>query len=262
MITPEIFEELQNIGLITRVGLKSEDFKDLNELQQYGIVSNTDSNDIYEAVVKKIEEQSNYIEVFLQDIANGGKVTLKRDVTLAEHITIKNSVELDLNGHTILHPATTSDPYKDVLEVMTGGKLIINGEGSVIAEDGYSVYAAGDAVVEINGGYYFSPVTAVDVRKNAHVTINNGTFKVDGSNNPDGNYGQKFTLNLRDKKGNYVSDQSEITVKGGKFYKYDPSKSESETPIANFVAAGYESVQEGDWYVVKESKEIVVDEGK
>ena len=115
-------------------------------------------------------------------------------------------------------------------------------EGEVIAEDGYSIYAAGDAVVNINGGYYFSWVTAIDARKDAQVTINNGVFEVDGSTNPDGDFGQVFTLNLRDKKNSYVTDKSNIIVKGGEFYNYNPSASMSENPIADFVAPGYRVV--------------------
>ena len=152
--------------------------------------------------------------------------------------------------------------YPDTFEVMSGGKLTINGNGNVVAENGYSVYAAGDAVVTINGGEYFSPVSVVDARKNASVTINDGVFKVDGTNNADGDFGQKYTLNLRDKVGNYTGELSEIVVKGGKFYNYNPAASESEPTIINFVAAGYESVKQGDWYVVREANDIIVEDNK
>ena len=191
-------------------------------------------------------------DALLSAIEKGGNVTLSNDITLSNYIEVRSTVVLDLNGHTLLHPSSSSATYKDVFEVFGEGNLTIKGEGKVIAEDGYSVYAAGDSKVTIDGGYYFSPVSVVDARKNAQVLINAGTFKVDGSNNTDGDFGHVYTLNLRDKKGSYAGDQSSITVKGGKFYKYDPSSSESESPIANFVAPGYSSVQEGDYYVVSE----------
>ena len=38
---------------------------------------------------------------------------------------------------------------------------------------------------------------------------------------------------------NYSSEDASITVKGGTFVDYDPSKSLSENPTANFVASGY-----------------------
>lgn len=66
-------------------------------------------------------------------------------------------------------------------------------------------------------------------------------------------YAQKFTLNLKDDllKAEGAVPTDFIEIKGGRFYKYDPSRSESENPAANFVAAGYKSVQDGDYYVVK-----------
>ena len=177
-------------------------------------------------------------------------VILTSDITLTNYVEIRKDVTIVLNGFNITHPASSSATYKDVFEVFGDAKFTIEGNGGVIAEDGYSIYAAGNSTVVLNGGYYFSPVSAVDARKNASVTINGGEFKVVGTNNPDGDYGQKYTLNLRDKKGQYVTDESEIVVKGGKFYKYNPAASESEPTVVNFVAAGYQSVQNGDYWVV------------
>ena len=254
MIDPKVFAELQNRGIVTNVGIEADTFKSLDELKNYGLATSISTNEVYAKAV----ETTNYLESFLAEVKTGGYVTLDADIKLSDYIEIRNEVTIDLNGYNIIHPKTSPSKYPDVFEVMTGGKLTLVGDGEVVAENGYAVYAAGDAVVEINGGSYFSPVSTVDARKNASVTINAGTFKVDGSNNSDGDFGQKYTLNLRDKTGNYASELSEIVVKGGKFYKYNPAASESEPEVTNFVANGYVSVAEGDWYVVKED-EIVVD---
>ena len=195
-------------------------------------------------------------------VAEGGEIKLTSDITLTDYIEVRTEVAINLNGYSIVHPLGSPSKYPDAFEVMTGGKLTLNGEGKVVAENGYAVYAAGDAIVNINGGEYNSPVSAVDARKNASVTINAGTFKVDGTNNADGDFGQKFTLNLRDKKGSYATEPAEIVVKGGKFYKYNPAASESEPVVTNFVANGYESIQEDDWFVVKPVVDIVVDDNE
>lgn len=187
-------------------------------------------------------------------IATSNEITLDADIVLSNYIEIRDvNVVINLNNHTITHPSTSTASYKDVFEVYGNAELTINGEGSVIAEDGYSVYAAGDSKVYLNGGYYFSPVSAVDARKNAVVTINGGEFKVDGTGNSDGDYGQQYTLNLRDKKDSYISELSNIIVKGGKFYKYNPAESHSEPEVTNFVAEGYSSVKEGDYYIVSKN---------
>ena len=258
MIDPKVFAELQNCYIVTQVGIEADDFKNLDELKNYGLATAIGTDEVY----AKALEATNYVESFLAEVKAGGYVTLDGDIELSDYIEIRNDVTIDLNGYKIVHPKTSPSKYPDVFEVMTGGKLTLVGNGEVVAENGYAVYAAGDAVVEINGGTYLSPVSTVDARKNASVTINAGTFKVDGTNNPDGDFGQKYTLNLRDKTGNYASELSEIVVKGGKFYKYNPAASESEPVVTNFVAEGYESVQEGDWFVVREAAEIVVDDEK
>ena len=68
----------------------------------------------------------------------------------------------------------------------------------------------------------------------AQIEINGGTFKATDPTR---------TLNCKD------GSNAKITVKGGSFYKYDPSK---PTLGANevVVAAGYHVVQNGDWFTV------------
>lgn len=157
---------------------------------------------------------------------------------------------INLNGHKLSHPASSPVSYKDVFELYGTTKLIINGNGELFAEDGYCIYAAGDSSCEINGGKYISPVSCIDARKNAIVTINGGEFVVDGSNNPSGDFGQVYTLNLRDKKGNYENELANFIVKGGRFYKFNPSESHAEPTVTNFVTDGYKVVENDDWFEV------------
>ena len=190
-------------------------------------------------------------EKLVEAITKGGEVTLGGDIVLSNYIEIRDKeVSINLNGHKITHPASSKASYKDVFEVYGSGKLVVEGKGQLIAEDGYCIYATGDSNVELNDGHYFSVVTAVDARKNAIVTINGGEFKVEGVSNSDGDYGQKYTLNLRDKKGNYAEELANFIVKGGKFFKFDPAASEAEPTVTNFVAEGYKSVADGDWFKV------------
>jgi hypothetical protein len=253
MIDPKVFAELQNRQVITNVGLEPADFKDIDDVINRGYATSLSSEEVYDDIVSDLSSFVTTVDELITAIANGGMFTLGADIVLSDYLNVKSDVTINLNGYSITHPASSTSKYKDVFEVMTGGKLTIDGEGNIVAENGYAVYAAGNSVVTLNGGCYFSPVSAVDARKDATVTINGGEFKVDGSNNPDGDFGQKFTLNLRDKKGNYVTDSSDIVVKGGRFYKYNPAASESEPEITNFVAEGYVSIPDGDWFVVKEA---------
>ena len=190
---------------------------------------------------------------FLRDIAVGGTITLSSDVALSNYVEIRNEVVINLNGHSITPSVSRSANHGNVFEVLGEGKLTINGKGSIIVENGYCIYAAGNSNVILNGGYYFSPISTVDARENAIVTINGGEFKVDGSNNPDGDYGQTYTLNLRDKTGEYENELANIIVKGGEFYNFNPANNTADGPNTNYVANGYEAIEtkSGIWEVSK-----------
>ena len=105
-----------------------------------------------------------------------------------------------------------------------------------------AVQADGNSKVIINGGDFRQVGVPADdpvcdliyALGNATIEINGGTFKAVTPAN---------TLNCKD------GSNAKITVKGGSFYKYDPS---NPTMGANevVVAAGYHVVQDGDWFKV------------
>lgn len=105
-----------------------------------------------------------------------------------------------------------------------------------------AVWASGNSKVTINGGD-FRQVSVPDsdpvcdliyADGSAEIEINGGTFKAVTPAN---------TLNCKD------GSSAKITVKGGSFYKYDPSH-----PILGdnevVVAAGYHVEADGDWFNV------------
>ena len=105
-----------------------------------------------------------------------------------------------------------------------------------------AVSADGDSKVIINGGDFRQVSVPADdpvcdliyALGNATIEINGGTFKAVTPAN---------TLNCKD------GSNAKIIVKGGSFYKYDPSN----PTLGNnevVVAAGYKVVQNGDWYKV------------
>ena len=105
-----------------------------------------------------------------------------------------------------------------------------------------AVCADGDSKVIINGGDFRQVSVPADdpvcdliyALGNATIEINGGTFKA---------VTPERTLNCQD------GSAAKITVKGGSFYKYDPS---NHTLGANevIVADGYKVDQNGDWYTV------------
>lgn len=105
-----------------------------------------------------------------------------------------------------------------------------------------AVSADGNSKVIINGGDFRQISVPADdpicdliyALGNAQIEINGGTFKA---------VTPARTLNCKD------GSNAKITVKGGSFYKYDPSNPTlGDNEVV--VAAGYHVVQDGDWYKV------------
>ena len=266
MIDPKVFAELQNRGIITVVGLEPTHFEDLEALKNLGLATSIATEAEYKAAVEKIIDMNELLEKFLADIAAGGDVVLPMDITVTAPIVIEKDVNLDLNGYTI-----TVEPWDEDGEAnayafwVKAGKLTINGNGTINATDAiYSMAVwANGGDVEINGGTYKNGGDSCDLiyaSKSGAIVINAGTFipagpasgTVPGTKNP------YCALNIKDANRSTCS----ITVCGGKFFKFNPADNVSETEHTNFVADGHESVAEGDWFVVREVKDIVVEDNE
>ena len=251
MIDPKVFAELQNRGIITVVGLEPTDFKNLDELRNLGLATSIATEQEYAAAIEK----ANYMDTFLAEVAAGGVVTLDADLTLSAPIAIEKDVTIDLNGYTL-----TNTPWDEEGETnaymfwVKKGKLTLTGNGNVVVPDAvYSMAVwANGGDVEINGGTYKNGGDSCDlvyVSKAGNVEINGGEFVAAGpaSGNAPGTKNPYSALNIKDANKSTCS----ISVKGGKFFKFNPADNLSENPKMNFVADGYESVADGDWFVVR-----------
>lgn len=243
----KIFNELVNRGVITHVGLKAENFNSLDDLIKLGVVSMPVADDVYEEIVKELGTYIMTVEELISGIENGGSFTLGDNIVLADYLNVKSDVTIDLNGYSI-------SSATDIFNV--SAKLTINGEGKIMAATDNTcswcaVFAHDNAEVVINGGEYSIGAPDGDyndliyARDNAKITINGGTYHSDGTVRNDGT---AFVLNLKD------NTAAKITVNGGKFENFNPAEANTEPggPY-NFLADGYVSVEDGDWFVVKEA---------
>ena len=135
-------------------------------------------------------------------------------------IYVKDGAQLTINGteNTKVHATLGAEDYSMAVWAKgKGTKVVINGGYYTNETDGSErgtdlIYASGDATIEINGGVFKAAT-------------------------------QKWTLNCKDKTA------SKITVKGGTYYKFDPSNAEvGEGEVV--VPEGYKVVKNGDWYTV------------
>ena len=191
-------------------------------------------------------------------VATGGSAKLVDDIEIDYPLVLRGNtdVTIDLNGHSIVNKTQVNGNYTVVFNVTGNSHLTINGEGEVKAleetsdVDGYrmAVWAYDDAVVDINGGYFYNkqlnPGTSnlIYVMDRAVVNVAGGKFEtamLDAQ-------GTSLLLNIYD----HDRATAKINVTGGQFVAFDPADCISEGPHTNFVADGYKSTQIGDSYFV------------
>ncbi len=193
----------------------------------------------YSSVEDAIAHADNGDVITLQGDLNRGTSDINNIVIDAEDVT------LNLNNNKIV--ASGSNGAVKV----TGGKVTLDGAGEVkatLGSDNYSmaVWAENGKVV-INDGIYTNAtddsIRGTDLiyaSGTGLIEINGGVFEAAKP---------EWTLNVKD--ADYKAGTANIIVKGGSFKNFDPSNNRAEGPGTNFVALGYQSVKEGDYYVVK-----------
>ena len=275
-VLADTYNRTANVTLSLEKGKSYELTATLNNLntsddgELYPIEFNVDEVDEWEngeatvntsAVVSTAEE-------LVAAIANGGAIALAQDVTIAEGLQVTKSVNFDLNGHTLAY--TGNDV---VFRVKNGATVTIDGSkansaivtnptnhGGASAGNGYIGLVSEDATLNINGGSYDAQrtCTIAQVVKGT-LNVNAGTFKVDLSEYTDANGNASYLLNCTD--ANYKNGTAVVNVNGGSFYKFNPANNAAEGANTNFVALGYASVSNGEWYEVKQAP-IVVKNGE
>ena len=201
-------------------------------------------------------------------VATGGSAKLVDDIEIDYPLVLSGNTDvvIDLNGHSIVNKTQVNGNYTVVFNVTGNSHLTINGEGEVKAleetsdVDGYrmAIWAYDDAVVDINGGYFYNkqlnPGTSnlIYVMDRAVVNVAGGKFEtamLDAQ-------GTSLLLNMQDAS----RATAKINITGGQFVDFDPADCISEGPHTNFVADGYMSVKTEDnvWTVVRGTKPVVM----
>ena len=181
---------------------------------------------------------------------NGDVVTLQDNVNMGsddnDHLVVNTeNVTIDLGGQTL-----TANGSNGAVKV-EGGMTVLNGAGTVngtLGSDGYSMAVWCDnGTVVINDGIYQNATDGsargtdlIYASANGCIEINGGVFEAAKP---------EWTLNVKD--ADYKAGTAKIIVKGGKFKGFNPADNSAEGAHTNFVAEGYKSVLEGEYYVVK-----------
>ena len=211
-------------------------------------------------------EYDGSLEAKLQTAAAfGGEVTLTEDVTLPKALIVAENVKMviNLNGFDIINN-TASEVFGEGEGIIVYGDLTINGTGTVQGKT-MAVWARGndEAKVTINGGTYkgcdegFAKGgrSVVYASSGNVIDIYGGEFQAltaDMTSYADKTNGVYAALNVADNNGM-------INVYGGRFYKQNPAapgtepKAWNDANLNGFVAEGYKSTADGEWFVVAEA---------
>jgi hypothetical protein len=165
---------------------------------------------------------------------------------------------LDLNGNSILAPIFIDESDNSTNSYglwVKGGEVTIKGEGEIIAQDAmYSmaIWANGGTVVISNGTFRNAGESCdlIYASNGGKVIIHGGEFIATPKGSEAGTGNDYSALNIK----NSDREISSITVYGGRFYGFNPADNVSEGEHTNFVAEGYKSVQNGDWWEVIKDK--------
>ena len=241
--------------------------KTLNSIGDTGVVGAdlaTNTTKVYAMVLYMPTEVGNEANPKNNDPYWAAKVSFGISVSATQAMSESDSFDntYDEDAATILSAISFSSGTHEITKnIQANGRFgAIQAERTAqftINADVYAVYtkdasgttggamavsADGNSKVIINGGD-FRQVSVPDsdpvcdliyALGNATIEINGGTFKAVTPAN---------TLNCKD------GSNAKITVKGGSFYKYDPSNPTlGDNEVV--VAAGYHVEQDGDWYKV------------
>ena len=192
--------------------------------------------------------------ILLETLINGGVYDLTSDLTITAPTHLTGDAVIRLNGYTLTYDIPTDKENAKDFAIMTrvedGASLTFVGEGSVVSE-GYIASANEGGVINVSEGTFTSTSCTVFQSNGGEVNISGGEFQAAPYN---GDY--RYTINFIDAK----ADTGRINISGGRFYMYNPERSNSENPEMNFVVDGYWATEDGDWFVVEKAKDGWYDE--
>ena len=182
--------------------------------------------------------------ILLETLINGGVYDLTSDLTITAPTHLTGDAVIRLNGYTLTYDIPTDKENAKDFAIMTrvedGASLTFVGEGSVVSE-GYIASANEGGVINVSEGTFISESCTVFQSNGGVINITGGEFQAAPYN---GDY--RYTINFIDAK----ADTGRINISGGRFYMYNPERSNSENPEMNFVVDGYCAFQDEDWFEV------------
>ena len=206
-----------------------------------------------EGVDEWIPENGEDVQIALAELKaaamNGGTYTLCEDIDVTDTINVYGDLTLNLNGHKLYNSTDLWSTTDFALLSVEGGKLTIEGEGTVEAKenDCYAIFVDNGGEVTINGGTIIGNIHAVYVSNNGGVAnLNGGYYDIKQKYSAADPY--RMLLNCGDT--GYRNGISKIVVTGGEYVGFNPEKNNAEGANTNFCAEGYAAYSAGANYKI------------
>ena len=179
----------------------------------------------------------------------GGTYTLCEDIDVTDTINVYGDLTLNLNGHKLYNSTDLWSTTDFALLSVEGGKLTIEGEGTVEAKenDCYALYVTNGGELTINGGTIIGNIHAVYVSNDGGVAnLNGGYYDIKQKYSAADPY--RMLLNCGDT--GYRNGISKIVVTGGEYVGFNPENNAAEGANTNFCAEGYAAYSAGANYKI------------
>ena len=215
------------------------------------------SSDVKEYTIKKVTEVSD-ASSFIKAAEDGETyIRLMSDIEVDRTVVVDSNwsyVTLDLNGHKITNSKSIWNTDKGDWSILSfrsaSGYLIVKGNGIIEAkedsDDSKDAYAIDvqkkSAKVLLVDGKFVGRTHSV-YSFAGDVYIEGGKYSNTNTEKHD------YVINCYDV--NYKDDKAaNIIVKGGEFANFNPADNIAEGEHTSFLASGYKSEKNGDWYKV------------
>ena len=214
------------------------------------------SSDVKEYTIKKVTEVSD-ASSFIKAAEDGETyIRLMSDIEVDRTVVVDSNwsyVTLDLNGHKITNSKSIWNDAKGDWSILSlrsvSGYLIVKGNGIIEAkeesDDNKDAYAIDvqnkSAKVLLVDGKFVGRTHSV-YSFAGDVYIEGGKYSNTNTEKHD------YVINCHD--GNYKDKAANIIVKGGEFANFNPADNIAEGEHTSFLASGYRSEKDGDWYKV------------
>lgn len=214
------------------------------------------SSDVKEYTVKKVTEVSDASSLIKAAEDNEPYIRLMSNIEVDRTVIVGSNwsyVTLDLNGHKITNSKSIWNVDKGDWSILSlrskSGCLIVKGNGIIEAKEESNDSKDAYAIDVQNKSAKVLLVDGEFVGRTHSVYSFAGNVYIEGGKYSNTNK-EKYDYVINCYNGNYKDKAANIIVKGGEFANFNPADNIAEGEHTSFLASGYKSENNGDWYKV------------